>query len=88
MLILTGGMIGAVLLVMVGESIQEMQQAGWMRASTLDINMPDWLNTWFAVYPTAQSLIAQAAAAVAVLGSYVAARNYRVWHVQRKVPRE
>ena len=33
MLILTGVMLGAVLLVMVGEEVQEMQQAGWLSVS-------------------------------------------------------
>jgi high-affinity iron transporter len=75
MLVLTGIMLGAVLLVMVGEQVQEMQQAGWISTTTLNINMPDWLNTWFGVFPTAQSLLAQASAAVFVIGSYFLARR-------------
>src|ERR1700733_7449292 len=47
MLIMTGIMLGMVLVVMVGESVQEMQQAHWLSTTTLNINMPDWLNTWF-----------------------------------------
>ncbi|MGA2231558.1 MAG: FTR1 family protein [Tepidisphaeraceae bacterium] len=75
MLVLTGVMIGAVLLVMVGESVQEMQQAGWVSTTTLSIPMPDWMNTWFAVYPSAQSLLSQAAAGIFVVGSYFLARR-------------
>lgn len=75
MLVLTGIMLGAVLVVMVGEQVQEMQQANWIGTKTLSINMPDWLNTWFAVYPSAQSLIAQVATIVFVVGSYYLARN-------------
>ena len=43
MLVLTGIMLGAVLLVMVGEEVQEMQQAGWISTTTLKISMPVWL---------------------------------------------
>jgi high-affinity iron transporter len=70
MLVLTGVMLGAVLVVMVGESVQEMQQAHWISASWLHLSMPGWLNTWFAVFPTIESLGAQVVAAAVVLGSY------------------
>lgn len=84
MLVLTGVMLGVVLIVMVGESIQEMQQAGWMPATSIGITMPGWLNLWFAVFPTIQSLIAQVLAAIAVLGSYFAAEWVRVWRPRRQ----
>src|SRR3954466_9778072 len=55
MLITTGILLGVVLLVMVGEQIQEMQLAGWM--SKTDIpwlvnSIPPWMGMWFAVFPT------------------------------------
>jgi high-affinity iron transporter len=75
MLVLTGAMLGVVLLVMVGEQVQEMQQAGWISTTAININMPDWLNTWFAVFPTVESLLAQLGAAVIVIGSYFIARR-------------
>jgi len=75
MLVLTGIMIGTVLLVMVGEQVQEMQQAGWISTHTLNIQMPDWLNTWFSVFPTVESLAGQALAAAFVIGSYFLARR-------------
>jgi high-affinity iron transporter len=75
MLVLTGIMIGVVLLVMVGEQVQEMQQANWIGTHNININMPDWLNTWFSVFPTWESLGAQAAAAIFVIGSYFIARR-------------
>jgi high-affinity iron transporter len=71
MLVLTGIMLGMVLMVMVGESIQEMQQANWLGTTTLKMNMPDWLNTWFAIYPSAESLWAQLLSVVFVIGSYI-----------------
>jgi high-affinity iron transporter len=75
MLVLTGIMLGAVLLVMVGEEVQEMQQAGWISTTTLKISMPDWLNTWLAVFPTAESLLSQLFAGAFVIGSYFLARR-------------
>lgn len=77
MLVLTGVMLGIVLIVMVGESMQELQQAGWASTTTLNIHMPAWLNTWFAVFPTAESLVSQALAALIVVGSYFACRWIR-----------
>jgi high-affinity iron transporter len=75
MLVLTGAMLGVVLLVMVGEQVQEMQQAGWISTTTINISMPDWLNTWFAVFPTVESLLAQVLVAAIVIGSYFVARR-------------
>jgi len=75
MLVLTGIMLGAVLLVMVGEQVQEMQQANWIPTHNLNISMPGWLNTWFSVFPTAESLLAQAGAGIFVVGSYYLARR-------------
>ena len=60
MLVLTGVMLGGVLLVMVGEQVQEMQQANWVRTTTLNFSLPEWANVWFGVFPTVQSLGAQA----------------------------
>jgi high-affinity iron transporter len=75
MLVFTGIMLGAVLLVMVGEQVQEMQQAHWISTTTIHISLPDWMNVWFGVFPTVESLGAQAFAAVLVIGSYFLARR-------------
>ena len=74
MLILTDILLGIVLLVMVGESVQEMQQANWLPTTSIGINIPDWLGVWFSVFPNLQSFIAQAVAALLVLGSYGSAQ--------------
>jgi high-affinity iron transporter len=37
--------------------------------------IPPWMNLWFAVFATYETLIAQAIAAVLVIGSYYAARR-------------
>jgi high-affinity iron transporter len=77
MLILTGVLLAGVLLVMVGESAQEMQQAGWLKATPAGFSLPGWLGMWFAVYPTVEGLAAQAIAALLVLGSYISAQHGR-----------
>jgi high-affinity iron transporter len=77
MLVLTGLMLGVVLIVMVGENVQEMQQAGWCGTTSLPIDFPDWLGTWFAVFANWQTVIAQAGAAFFVVGSYFLARRIR-----------
>lgn len=73
MLVFTGIMLGAVLLVMVGEQAQEMQSAHWLPATVipqLAQRIPAWMGLWFSVFPTVETLAAQAIAAVAVAGSY------------------
>jgi high-affinity iron transporter len=79
MLVLTGVMLGFVLLVMVGEQAQEMQLAGWIRTTPIESLakiIPDWMGLWFSVFPTVQTLVAQALAALLVIGSYFAARYH------------
>jgi high-affinity iron transporter len=73
MLVLTGILLGMVLLVMVGEQVQEMQQANWL--GTHDIGwlaprVPDWAGLWFGFFPNWESVIGQGVAFVLVVGSY------------------
>jgi len=76
MLVVTGFMLGFVLVVMVGEEAQEMQLAHWLsttRIEWLDATLPSWAGLWFAVFPTVETLVAQALAILLVLGSYILA---------------
>lgn len=73
MLIATGAMLAAVLLVMVGEQAQEMQLAHWLPTTpvpALERLLPPWAGLWFALFPTIETLAAQGIAALLVLGSY------------------
>jgi high-affinity iron transporter len=77
MLILTGIMLGVVLLVMVGEQAQEMQLAHWIPATPigwLKNAIPAWMGLWFSIFPTVETLAAQLIAAILVIGSYFATR--------------
>jgi high-affinity iron transporter len=84
MLVLTGVLLGVVLLVMVGEQAQEMQLAHWLSTTpiqSLQGVIPGWMGLWFAIFPTVETLAAQALAAALVLGSYGAVR-LRMWRAE------
>jgi high-affinity iron transporter len=84
MLVLTGVLLGVVLLVMVGEQAQEMQLAHWLPTTpvhALEGVIPEWMGLWLAVFPTAETLLAQALAAALVLGSYGVVR-LRMWRLE------
>ncbi len=79
MLIVTGALLGVVLLVMVGEQAQEMQLAHWIRATPipwLQNVVPAWAGLWFAIFPTYETIAAQLFAALLVIGSYYGARHF------------
>jgi high-affinity iron transporter len=78
MLIFTGVLLGVVLLVMVGEQAQEMQLAHWLPTTNIAVLapvIPDWAGVWFSVFPTVETLAAQALAAALVIGSYYGSRR-------------
>jgi high-affinity iron transporter len=77
MLVATGVLLGFVLLVMVGESVQELQLAGWLPAHGIGVAFPGFLGLWFALFPTLEGIAAQAFAALLVVGSYVVAERVR-----------
>jgi high-affinity iron transporter len=77
MLVVTGVLLGFVLLVMVGESAQELQLAGWLPAHPIGVSFPGWVGLWFAAFPTVETLAAQALAAALVIGSYLVAERGR-----------
>jgi high-affinity iron transporter len=78
MLEITGLLLGFVLLVSVGEQAQEMQQAHWIPTTTipwLTAWTPAWTGVWFSIFPTVETLAAQAIAAGIVIGSFFWARK-------------
>ena len=87
MLVLTGILLGGVLLVMVGEQAQEMQLAHWLPKTDLPglagVIRP-WMGVWFSIFPTVETLTAQLVAGLLVVGSYFVARS----GLQRTAPRE
>ncbi|MEA2348171.1 MAG: high-affinity iron transporter [Thermoleophilaceae bacterium] len=77
MLIYTGVMVGVVLLIMVGKTVRAMQGVGWVPITPLDVDLPFWAGLWFGIFPTLEVVVAQALAAVFVVGSYYAAERMR-----------
>jgi len=81
MLVFTGVMLGAVLLVMVGEEAQEMQLAHWLPTTTIHAMpqlFPPWAGLWFSVFPTVETLGAQLLAGMLVIASFFIARGAKV----------
>ena len=73
MLVFTGALLALVLFVMVGEQAQEMQLAHWLSTTHvpwLTGRVPGWMSLWLSIFPTVETLTAQALALVVVLGSY------------------
>jgi high-affinity iron transporter len=77
LLVSTGVMLGAVLLVMVGASSALLQEAGWLPTTRLDLAIPAWVTAWFGVNATVEGLLAQLVAAMLIVGSYFMARARR-----------
>ena len=85
LLIVTGLLLAMVLVVMVGEQVQEMQQAAWIGTTAVALPIPGWMGMWFALFPNVEGLVAQAAALTFVVGSYFVARYVKVWRLQPAV---
>jgi high-affinity iron transporter len=85
LLIITGALLVAVLWVMVGEEVNEMQLAGWIRTTPIPwMHVPGWLGTWFSIFPNVETFAAQGLAVVLVVGSYIGAQYVRVWRPRRR----
>jgi high-affinity iron transporter len=77
MLIVTGIMIGAVLLVMVGKTTYTLQLLGWLPAHTMGFALPYWAGMWFGLYATWEGFALQCVAAFIVIGSYLLAEGLK-----------
>jgi high-affinity iron transporter len=84
MLVVTGVMLGMVLVVMVGGSARTMQDVGWLSTTPLPVRFPNWWARWFELVPTWETVGAQVLAATAVIGSYVAAEWLKVRRPARR----
>ena len=87
MLIYTGLLIATILVTMAGQTVRTMQGIGWMSITPIDLDVPMWMEMWLGVFPTVETLGAQLAAVVFVIGSYLAAEYLRVWRPRRKARR-
>jgi high-affinity iron transporter len=69
---------------MVGESVQELQQAGWIGTTPIGVAIPGWMGLWFSVFPNVETIVAQVVAAALVIGSYFLAEELRVRRPRRR----
>jgi high-affinity iron transporter len=76
-------MLCVVLFVMVGEEVFEMQQAGWIGTTSIGVQLPGWLGTWFSLFPNVETIVAQVLALGLVIGSYLLAEHLRVRRPRR-----
>ena len=85
LLIITGVMLLFVLLVSVGEEVNEMQLAGWIGTTPVPgLTVPGWMGTWFSIFPNWETFAGQFIALALVIGSYVGAQYLRVWRPRRR----
>jgi high-affinity iron transporter len=87
MLVVTGVMIGFVLVMMVGQTARTMQGVGWLPITPVGGEPPYWLGVWFGVYPSWETLGAQVIAAVFVIGSFFVAKELKVRRPSRRAAR-
>jgi high-affinity iron transporter len=84
MLVLTGVLVGVVLMVMIGGTALSFQDLGWLPRHPTPFTVPGWMGSWFEMYSTWETLAAQLLAGLFVLGSYHVAREIKVKRPQRR----
>ena len=84
MLIATGVLIAIVLAVMVGNTAHVLQGLGWLPSTPTAFALPLWANRWLGLFATYEGIALQLAALLAVVGSYVVARELQVKAPQRR----
>jgi len=88
-LIVTGVLIGGVLLTMVGHTAHILQVIGWLPLHPIaELPLPYWMGIWFGLYPTWEGLLLQAASTIFVIGSYYLAENMKDGKRQTAPPKQ
>ena len=73
LLIITGIMLLFVLVVAVGEEVNEMQLAGWIGTTEISwLHIPGWMGTWLSLFNNWETFVGQFIALALVVGSYSA----------------
>ena len=84
MLILTGVLVGVVLVVMIGGTALTFSELGWIPQHPLPFTIPAWLGAWFEVYAYYETIGAQLLAAGLVIGTYFVAEQLKVKRPMRR----
>src|SRR3954447_4575130 len=84
MLVLTGVLVGVVLVVMIGGTALSFQDLGWLPRHETPFTLPVWMGSWFEMYSSWETLGVQFLAALFVIGSYWLAKEVKVKRPQRQ----
>jgi high-affinity iron transporter len=84
MLVLTGVLVGAVLVVMIGGTALSFVELGWLPGHSTPFTVPEWMGSWFEIYSYWETIGAQVLAAVLVVGSYYLAEELKVRRPKRR----
>jgi high-affinity iron transporter len=87
MLIATGVLIGLVLAVMTGVTVQNLQGLGWVPTTPIGIELSLTWGRWLGLYPSWEGVGAQVAALLVVYGSYALARAMQAHRRHRAIRR-
>ena len=77
MLILTGVLVAAVLVVMTGGTAMTFADLGWIPENATPFSVPGWMGSWFEIYPYWEPIAAQLLALLFVVGSYQLAERMK-----------
>lgn len=78
MLVLTGVLVGMVLVVMIGGTALTFMDLGWLPRHPTPFTLPEWLGSWFEMYSYWETLGAQFFAGLFVVASYFLAKELQV----------
>lgn len=84
MLILTGVLVGVVLVVMVGGTALTFGELGWIPLHATPFTVPEWMGAWFELYSYWETIAAQVLAATFVIGSYYLAEYMKLGRPRRR----
>ncbi len=77
MLELTGVLVAFVLVVMIGGTALSFAELGWIPQHPTPFAVPEWVGSWFEIYPYWETIAAQFLAGFAVIGSYFLAEHLK-----------
>jgi high-affinity iron transporter len=78
MLIMTGALVVAVLVVMIGGTALSFVELGWLPGHATPFTVPEWMGSWFEMYSYWETLGAQVLAGTLAVGSYYLAEYVKV----------
>src|SRR3954453_9287679 len=84
MLVLTGALVGVVLMVMIGGTALSFVELAWLPHHATPFTVPAWMGSWFEMYSYWETLGAQVLVGALVVGSYYLAEYVKVRKPRRE----